>query len=61
MRLAKLLRIMRAHEDIGIREQAAKIGVSPSTLSRIERGLPADTAQVVKLMTWLIGRDEQAA
>lgn len=57
MRLAKALKLMRATDSIGIREQAKAIGISPSTLSRIENGKPADPAAVIRLMVWLIGRE----
>lgn len=57
MRLAKALKLMRATENIGVREQAKAIGISPATLSRIERGMPADTPSVLKLVVWLLGRE----
>jgi transcriptional regulator with XRE-family HTH domain len=57
MRLSKALKLMRGIENIGVREQARAIGISPSTLSRIERGMPADPVAVIKLVVWLIGRE----
>lgn len=57
MRLSKALKLMRATENIGVREQAKAIGISPSTLSRIENGKPSDPAAVIKLVVWLIGRE----
>lgn len=57
MRLSKALKLMRATENIGVREQAKAIGISPSVLSRIENGLPADTSAVIKLVVWLIGSE----
>lgn len=61
MRLGKILKTMRAMEDIGVREQAKKIGISFPTLSRIENGKDADARSVVKLLVYLLANDEQAA
>lgn len=54
MRIATALKLMRATDNVGLREQAKEIGISPATLSRIERGEQADTRSVVKLILWLI-------
>lgn len=51
LRLGKTLRERRG--DLGIREVAAKIGVSPATLSRVERGKLPDLATFKKICDWL--------
>lgn len=60
MRLAKMLKLMRVTESLGVREQAKLIGVSPATISRIENGLPVDATSVIKLMVWLISTEKAA-
>jgi DNA-binding Xre family transcriptional regulator len=59
MRLSKALKLMRATENIGVREQAKKIGISPASLSRIENGKDCDAPSTVKLIVWLISSDAQ--
>jgi transcriptional regulator with XRE-family HTH domain len=51
IRLDRLVQDKRADE--GIRACAKKIGVSPSTLSRIERGQLPDILTFSKICTWL--------
>lgn len=53
--IGKLLRLWRAIENIGVREAAKELGVSPATLSRIENGKPMDAATMLKLIRWLFG------
>lgn len=60
MRLSRALKYMRAHANIGVREQAKIIGISPATLSRIENGKEADPRSVIKLFLWLIGTEPEA-
>lgn len=54
--LAGLIKAKRRKEEIGLRAAARDSGVSPSTLSRIERGgttsLP-DAETIAKLASWL--------
>jgi transcriptional regulator with XRE-family HTH domain len=48
------LRRARARKNLSLREAAEEIGdVSPSTLSRIERGTTPDIATLNRLLTWL--------
>lgn len=51
LRIGKTLRERRG--DRGIREVAAEIGVSPATLSRVERGKLPDLDTFSKVCTWL--------
>lgn len=52
--LGEVINCWRTVRRIGVREAAREIGVSHATLSRIERGLPADGKTVVKLLNWLL-------
>jgi transcriptional regulator with XRE-family HTH domain len=45
--------LMERRGDRGIREVAAEIGVSPATLSRVERGKLPDLLTFQKLCRWL--------
>lgn len=47
--IAKQLRAMREREGISLRRYAKKIGVSPATLSRLERGYNSDLATLDKI------------
>jgi transcriptional regulator with XRE-family HTH domain len=59
MRLGKLLRLYRLLEGTRTtRELGAEIGISASTISRIENGKPCDMHSLGKLITWLITDDE---
>lgn len=53
-KLGEVINYWREVRCMGIREAANEIGVSHSTLSRIERGLPADGKTLVKLLDWLL-------
>jgi transcriptional regulator with XRE-family HTH domain len=50
-RLAPLVQKRRGER--GLREAAAEIGISPATLSRVERGKLPDIETFSKLCTWL--------
>lgn len=56
--LAKMLQMYRAsiRPSVGVREMARRIGTSPATLSRLERGLPCDIGTWLKVQDWLLGR-----
>jgi transcriptional regulator with XRE-family HTH domain len=51
LRLGKLVRERRG--DQGIRKVASDIGVSPATLSRVERGKLPDLETFTKICEWL--------
>ncbi len=42
--------------ELGIREAAAELGISPATLSRIERGESMDGATLAKILHWLLSK-----
>ncbi len=54
-RLGALLRIHRTWAMMDMREMAKEIGMSASTLCRIEQGKQCDVPTFLKLMAWLSG------
>lgn len=54
MKIGEVLSDWRYAERMGIREAAEKIGISHSTLSRIENGKPMDGDTLAKILTWLM-------
>ena len=54
MRLGKVLRNWRLIADFGVREAAKELGVSPATLSRVERGYAPDAFTLAKILNWLM-------
>jgi transcriptional regulator with XRE-family HTH domain len=46
-------KLLEKRADRGIREVAAEIGVSPATLSRVERGFLPDVETFGKVCRWL--------
>lgn len=59
MRIAKLLRTWRFHADMKVGVAAEQIGISSSTLSRIESGKGLDGDTVVRLIDWLFSRETE--
>jgi len=53
MRIGLLINNWRRIQGIAIRDAARMIGVSASTLSRIERGEDVDGASFRKIMIWI--------
>lgn len=51
--IGKLLSLFRRIEGLGVRELSAEIGISPATLSRIERGESMDARTMARLIRWL--------
>lgn len=51
-RLGAALDAYRRINAVGLRELAAEIGLSPATLSRIERGHGFDLDSFAKLLAW---------
>lgn len=52
------VRALRVAQDLGLRAAAAKIGISPAYLSRIERGKePPPRADVVKTIAKVLAAD----
>ena len=56
--LGDLIRAWREKRDLTVRGAAPLFDVSPSTLSRIERGAQIDGLTVVKLITLLFAKDD---
>lgn len=52
--LAKLIAHYRLLERKTVRELAFEIGVSPSTISRVERGEMMDGATLAALIAWIL-------
>ncbi len=61
MKLGPVLRKYRLHAEKSLRELAAEIGVSSSTLSRVERGEEMDGETLAKIINWLTGKGEVVA
>lgn len=52
------LRDLRVAQDLGLRETAAKVGISPAYLSRIERGKEKPpSAEVIKALARVLAAD----
>lgn len=50
--IGRILLAYREKRKLGVRGMAAEIGISHSTLSRIERGFPMDADTMLKLIKW---------
>jgi len=61
MRLGRLLQLWRRREALTLKAAAAKIGINPSTLGRIERGESMHGATLTTVLVWLMGREEPSA
>lgn len=59
-RLGRMLTLYRVSSGTGVREMATEIGVSPATLSRIERGYAMDAGTLLVLWHWLLGNEGAA-
>lgn len=54
MRLGEILRAWRIHRELNLRHVAKLMGISASTLSRIENGLACDGRTLATILTWLM-------
>jgi DNA-binding XRE family transcriptional regulator len=52
--LGEMLALYRAARRWTVRDLAPKVGISPATLSRIERGHAMDAATLLRLWSWLL-------
>jgi transcriptional regulator with XRE-family HTH domain len=59
MRIGELLYNWRFFAKLNVRDASALIGISPSSLSRIERGYIPDGAIMLTLMNWLFTKPEE--
>ncbi len=53
MRIGEIIRQYRWATKTGVRVRAREIGVSPATLSRIERGEQMDGATLILILAWM--------
>jgi transcriptional regulator with XRE-family HTH domain len=54
--LGEVLEGWRSWQGLNVREAAEVIGITHSTLSRLERGLPIDANNLIVVIHWLTGR-----
>lgn len=57
MRIGKLLLRHRAAEGLGVREFAKELGISASTLSRIENGEEMTGENLARILYWMLGKE----
>jgi transcriptional regulator with XRE-family HTH domain len=50
--IGDMLRRWRSADHLGVRGAAKQIGISYSTLNRIERGYPMDVATFMTILVW---------
>lgn len=53
MRFGNALKLLRITESLTMREMADQIGVSASTLCRVENGKACDMRSLGRIMAWL--------
>lgn len=54
MRIGQIIRSWRIHEELTVRQVAARIGCLPSTLCRIEHGEQCDSRTLAAVLRWLM-------
>jgi predicted transcriptional regulator len=54
MVISEMIKLYRSKQSLNIRDCAKEIGISNSTLCRIENGKDCDLKSFVKLFTWLM-------
>jgi transcriptional regulator with XRE-family HTH domain len=59
MRLAAMLKLYMRVNEIGTRELARKLDMSPATLSRIVNGKNSEMRNFVKLFVWLLETESE--
>jgi predicted transcriptional regulator len=59
MNLSPVLRKWRIMAERGIRSVSKEIGISPATLSRVERGNNCDAFTLAKILSWLLAKDRR--
>lgn len=58
-KLGEMLSLYRAVNKIGTRELAMEIGVSSSTINRIEHGKQMDQTSLILVFCWLFNSEEK--
>lgn len=61
MRLAEIMRKWRIVSEISLRELAKETGINHSTMNRFERGLPLDSQNLVKILTFVLSEQRNGA
>lgn len=56
MRIVDLLKAWRHHQELSIREAAARIGIPASTLARLERDQSMSAETLAAVMSWAMGK-----
>jgi transcriptional regulator with XRE-family HTH domain len=56
-RLGRAIRYLRVTEELTGVEAARRIGVHPSTLSRLERGRAVEASAVARIFSWLTAEE----
>lgn len=59
MRVAELIINWRFIKKLNQRDAATEMGISASSLCRIEKGIVPDGTTLVKLMNWLFGEENE--
>jgi transcriptional regulator with XRE-family HTH domain len=59
MRVAELIINWRFIKKLNQRDAALEMGISASSLCRIEKGIVPDGTTLVKLMNWLFGEPDE--
>lgn len=57
LRLGQMLRLYRTVRKLNMRDVAGEIGISASSLCRIENGKSCDMRSLGKLYAWMIGEE----
>ena len=61
MRVAELITNWRFIKKYSLRDAADEMGLSPSSLLRIEKGKVPDGETLIKLVNWLFGTEAEIA
>ena len=61
MRVAELITNWRFIKKLNMRDAALQMGLSASSLSRIENGKVPDGETLIKLINWLFSQEESNA
>lgn len=59
--LGRMLRSYRLLTEQSMREVARRIGISSSTVCRLEQGYPPDAASLLKLLSWMLSKEPARA
>jgi hypothetical protein len=60
MRLGEVIRKWRVMSELSIRDAAAIIGISATTMHRFESGDDVDGRTLVTILKWLMGSDKES-